>query len=291
MSPFLDRLRSGLTLLLDGGLGSMILARGLSRGQAPESWNEARPDEVTAVHRAYVEAGSDAVQTNTFGGHPARLARAGLLDRCEAIQAAAVRLARAASPRFVIGDLGPSGEYLPPVGRADAAEWRSGFERQGRALAEAGPDALHVETMSDLREARVALASLKAVAPHLPVLVSMTFERKKRGFFTVMGDPLVASLKALVEAGADAVGANCTLASPDLRDLAAEARATLSVPLVVQPNAGQPQPTVEGGVRYAQDPERFAEDMAAVAALGVAAVGGCCGTDPRFIQALRRRLG
>jgi methionine synthase I (cobalamin-dependent) len=290
VSAFLDRLGVGPPLLLDGGLGSMILARGLPRGHAPESWNEERPEEVTAVHRAYVEAGSEAVHTNTFGGSPARLGRAGLAERCEAIQAAAVRLARAAGAAFVIGDVGASGEYLPPVGRADREQWRAGFERQGRALAEAGPDALHVETMSDLREALVALAALKAAAPGLPVMVSLSFSRNKRGFFTVMGDALVASLRALAEAGADVVGANCTLASPDMPDLAAELRAaSLPVPLVVQPNAGQPQ--LDGEVvRYTQDPVAFAEDMARVAGLGVAAVGGCCGTDPRFIAALRARL-
>lgn len=277
-------------MLLDGGLGSMLLARGLPPGQAPEAWNEARPEEVTGVHRAYVEAGSEAVHTNTFGGHPARLAGAGLVERCGAIQGAAVRLARASGAPFVIGDVGPTGEYLPPVGRAEPAEWRAGFERQGLALREAGPDALHVETMSDLREALVALAALKAVAPRLPVLVSMTFARNKRGFFTVMGNPAVASLRTLAEAGADAVGANCTLSSPDMFDLAAELRGALEAPLVVQPNAGQPQLTADG-VRYAQEPQAFAGDMARVAALGVAAVGGCCGTDPRFIAALRAGIG
>jgi methionine synthase I (cobalamin-dependent) len=289
MSAFVDRLRAGPALLLDGGLGSMLIARGLVGGRPPESWNEERPEDVTAVHRAYVESGSEAIHTNSFGGHPVRLASAGLAERCEAIQLAAVRLARAAAPCFVIADVGPSGEYLPPVGHADVAEWRSGFERQGRALAEAGPDALHVETMSDLREALVALEALQAVAPRLPVIVSMSFERKKRGFFTMMGNPLVASLGALAEAGADAVGVNCTLSSPHMRDLAVELRAALEAPLVIQPNAGQPQLTAEG-VRYAQQPEQFAEDMASVAALGVAAVGGCCGTDPRFIKALRERL-
>lgn len=290
MGTFLDRLREGPTLLLDGGLGSMLLAQGLAPGHAPEAWNEERPADVTGIHRAYVDAGAEGVHTNTFGGHPARLARAGLAEGCGAIQGAAVRLARAAGAPFVIGDVGPTGEYLPPVGRAEPAEWRAGFERQGRALAEAGPDALHIETMSDLREALVALAALKAVAPHVPVLVSMTFARNKRGFFTVMGNPAVASLRTLAEAGADAVGANCTLSSRDMADLAAELRGALDVPLVVQPNAGQPQLTADG-VRYAQEPEAFAEDMARVAALGVAAVGGCCGTDPRFIAALRARLG
>jgi 5-methyltetrahydrofolate--homocysteine methyltransferase len=144
--------------------------------------------------------------------------------------------------------------------------------------------------MTDLREALVALECLKAEAPALPVLVSMTFQRKKRGFFTLMGDPLARALKALVAAGAAAVGANCTLTSADMKDLASEARASVDAPLVLQPNAGLPE--VQGdALLYSQEPAAFADDMAAVAELGIQAVGGCCGTDPRFIRALAARLG
>ncbi len=188
-----------------------------------------------------------------------------------------------------MGDVGPTGEYLPPVGAGDVSAWAPGFERLGRALAEAGVDALHVETMSDRREAACALDSLQRAAPGVPVMVSLTFERKKRGFFTVMGDPLADALRALRAAGADAVGVNCTLTSAAFRDLARDAREAVGGPLVLQPNAGQP--IAEGqGLRYAQEPEAFADDMAEIAAVGVAVLGGCCGTDPRFISALTRRL-
>ncbi|MBP1642068.1 MAG: methionine synthase cobalamin-binding domain protein [Acidobacteria bacterium] len=289
MSGLLAALTGARPLLLDGGLGSMLIARGLGGGEAPERWVLERGEQVAAVHRAYVEAGADAVQTATFGAHPARLARAGLEGRAGEVARAAVALARAAGAPFVIGDLGPSGEYLPPVGRADAGELALGFERLAAALAAAGVDALHVETMSDRREAALALAAALRAAPGVPVLVSLTFERRPRGFFTVMGDPLVASLAELAAAGAAAVGANCTLASSDMLELARAARAALATPLVVQPNAGRP--ILEAGVtRYAQAPEAFAADLAAIAALGVEAVGGCCGTDPDFIAALRRRL-
>ncbi|MEW6366880.1 MAG: homocysteine S-methyltransferase family protein [Acidobacteriota bacterium] len=289
MSAFLDRLRSGPPLVLDGGFGSMLIARGLPRGTPPDRWNLDRPGDVAAVHRAYVEAGSDAVHTNTFGANRIRLERFGLADRCLEINEAAVRIAREARPSFVIGDVGPTGEYLPPVGHADPAAWPECFEAQGQALSAAGVDAMHVETASDLREALAALAALRRAAPATPIMVSMTFERKKRGFFTIMGNSLIDSLRTLAEAGAAAVGANCSIASPDMRALAEEAVRALNVPLVIQPNAGQPEVSGET-VRYAQTPESFAGDVAAIAALGVRAVGGCCGTDPRFIAALRSRL-
>jgi methionine synthase I (cobalamin-dependent) len=290
VSDFAAALARRRPLLLDGGLGSMLIARGLAGGEAPERWVLERGAEVAAVHRAYAEAGADAVQTCTFGAHPLRLARAGLAGRCGEVARAAVALARDAGSRFVIGDLGPAGDYLPPVGHADPARLAAGFELLAGALADVGVDALHFETMSDLREARLALAAALGAAPHLPVMVSLTFERRRRGFFTIMGDPLVGALAALADAGATAVGANCTLASPDMLDLAREARAALPTALVFQPNAGQPILDA-GGVRYAQTPEEFAADLAAVAALGVAAIGGCCGTDPHFVAALRARLG
>ena len=290
MSALVERLTRGPTLLLDGGLGSMLIARGLAVGEAPEVWNRTRPDDVAAVHRAYVEAGSDVVHANCFGGNATRLGAHSLGAELSALNGAAVALARSAGPRFVLADVGPTGEYLPPVGKGELGAWRSVYLEQARALAESQGDGFHIETMSDLREALCALEALHEVAPDVPVLASLTFERRRRGFFTVMGDPLGASLRRLAEAGAAAVGANCTLTSADVRDLCAEARAATDAPLVVQPNAGTPQ-LVDGQLRYAQDPERFAEDMAALPALGVAAIGGCCGTDPRFIAALSRRLG
>jgi methionine synthase I (cobalamin-dependent) len=192
----------------------------------------------------------------------------------------------------VLADLGPTGQYRPPVGCGDPGAWRAAYSEQAAALAELGVDALHVETMGDLQEARVCLAAARAAAPGLPVLVSLTFDRRRRGFFTMMGDPLVESLAALAREGAAAVGANCSLTSPDMLDLAREALAALAalaIPLVLQPNAGQPRPSPEG-LRYDQDPAAFAADQAAAARLGVRLVGGCCGTDPRFIAALRQAL-
>lgn len=287
---FRERVLSGGPVLLDGGMGSALIARGLQLGEPPEAWNLRHPERVVDVHRSFVAAGSDAVQTNTFGGNAIRLGPSGLAAEADRIHRAAVESARAAGARFVIGDIGPSGEYLPPVGQADAGRWATVFAAQARALAEAGVDAFHVETMSDLREARAALGAIVAVAPSLPVMVSMTFERKKRGFFTVMGDPLVATLRALREAGALVVGANCTLASDQMLALVEEAAAEVPGPLVIQPNAGSPEARSDGSFHYAQSPEVFAAEMQAIARRGVSVLGGCCGTDARFIAALSKRL-
>jgi 5-methyltetrahydrofolate--homocysteine methyltransferase len=292
VSAFLDRLRSGTCLLLDGGFGTELIARGLAAGDPPDRWTLERPDDVAAVHRAYVEAGSEAVHANTFGANRARLTRYGLADRLAEINQTAVRLARSSGTRWVIADIGPTGEHLPPVGNGDPDSWRRSFEEQGGAIAACTPavDAFHVETMIDIREALIALEALHRGAPGVPILVSLTFERKRRGFFTIMGDPLGSSLSRLAEAGAAAVGANCSLTSRDMRDLAEEALAFSEAPLVFQPNAGTPE-CAGRGIRYAQEPGAFAEDLAPLSDRPrVAALGGCCGTDPRFIRALRARM-
>lgn len=289
MNAFAERLRRRETTLLDGGLGSLLIARGLAAGTAPESWVLSRPEEVRRAHGDYVDAGSHAVHAATFGANAIRLARFSLADRCEVLNTEAVRLARESGARFVLADVGPTGEYLAPVGTGDPRAWKDAFVRQGRALAGAAPDALHVETMTDLREALIALEALQTAAPSLPVMVSLTFERKKRGFFTIMGDSLAKSLRTLADAGAAAVGANCTLASGEMRPLAEEARAAVDLPVVIQPNAGSPEMR-DGSVFYSQTPEAFAGEMAFISSLGVELVGGCCGTDPRFIRALGSRL-
>jgi 5-methyltetrahydrofolate--homocysteine methyltransferase len=283
------RLAEARPLLLDGGLGTQLIAAGLEAGQPPERWVLEHPERLLEVHRAYVAAGSELIHPCTFGANRLRLRPFGLEDRLEDINRQAVALARQAGARWVVGDIGPVGEYLPPVGQGNPDTWKAAFEEQGALLASLEVDGFHVETMSDLREARVALAALRAVAPDLPVMVSMTFDRKRRGFFTVMGDRLAPSLRALCDDGAAAVGANCSITSPDMRALAAEALEAVDAPVVLQPNAGQPRVTGRGVV-YDQDPAEFVRDVAEMARMGVRVVGGCCGSDPGFIAGLRAAL-
>jgi 5-methyltetrahydrofolate--homocysteine methyltransferase len=287
-----DEVRSRLServLLLDGGMGSLLMAAGLERGRAPEWWNLEHPERVEGAHRSYAEAGSDMVHTNTFGASPPKLSAAGLDGRCRDVVAAAVAIARGAcgASTMVAGDIGPTGLLLPPVGGATIDEIGDAFREQADALAGAGVDLISIETMYDLREALAALAAARATG--LPVLASMTFESRKRGFFTIMGDALGRSLVALTEAGADAVGCNCSVTSSVMVGMVAEARRSVDARLVAQPNAGQPRVT-GGGTTYDASPEEFARDLMAMVAAGAGLVGGCCGTDARFIRAARVAL-
>jgi 5-methyltetrahydrofolate--homocysteine methyltransferase len=271
---------------LDGGLGSMLIAAGLPPGHGPERWNLEQPARVEAVHRAYVDAGCRVVHANTFGCSQPKLRAAGLdADVATVNRAAVAHARRAAGERAVVaGDLGPTGLSLPPLGNATVADLESAFVEQVEVLVEAGVDLLSIETMYDLRE---ALAALAAARRHdLPVMASMTFEARKRGFFTVMGDPLAGSLATLAAAGADAVGCNCSVGPDTMVAMAAEALASVSVPVVAQPNAGLPRTTPEG-VGYDAGPAEFARACAAMAAAGVALLGGCCGTTPAHLAAAR----
>jgi methionine synthase I (cobalamin-dependent) len=282
-------LLDGKPLLLDGGMGSLLIAAGLERGRAPEHWVLERPERVEAAHCAYVEAGSGAVQTNTFGASPPKLAASGLEGRCRDVNRLAVSVAKsaAAGRALVAGDVGPTGLLRPPMGQATEPDFLRAFREQVSALAEAGADFISIETMFDLVEALAALEA--AVETGLPVVASMTFEKKKRGFFTIMGNPLLDSLKALESGGADAAGFNCSVTSGVMLEMVREAAPSLGVPLAAQPNAGQPRAVPEG-ITYDASPEAFAGDLAAMALSGARILGGCCGTDPGFIRRARTAL-
>jgi 5-methyltetrahydrofolate--homocysteine methyltransferase len=288
MTPF--ELRSQLlsrVLLADGGLGTLLIGMGLQQGAAPEAWLLEHPERVTEVHRRYVEAGSDIIHTATFGASPPKLAASGLAGRCEELNSRAVELARkaAGTRSLVAGDVGPTGQFLPPMGVATDEQLQESFRPQIEALARAGVDLISIETMYDVRE---ALAAVRAACESgLAVLCSMTFEPRRRGTFTIMGDPLVASLSALHAAGATVVGFNCTVTSEPMIAMVEQARhARSDMPIIAQPNAGQPQTTATG-IRYDADPGDFARDVLKMVASGARIVGGCCGTDDAFIRAAR----
>ncbi len=288
--PALAALAEKRVVLLDGAMGTALVELGLAAGACPELWNLERPEAVLAVHQSYVAAGSDAVQTNTFGASPLALARHGLADRMVEVNRAAAELARqaAGTDRLVAGNIGPSGRLIAPLGDVSLAELADSFARQAEVLAASGVDYLSIETMMDLAEARCALEA--ALGTGLPVTVCLTFERRKRGHFTLMGNGPREAMQTLVQAGATAVGANCSLGAADMWDLVPELlEGSGSAPVIVKPNAGLPE-LVDGRPVYRQDPLSFAADVARCVELGARIVGGCCGTGGEHVAALRRKL-
>ncbi len=285
----LELVKQGV-VLFDGAMGTMLIARGLSRGVAPEKWNVERPEVVGEIHRAYFSAGSDVVQTNTFGGNRFKLRDKHLEDDLVRINETAVRLAREVCPpeKFVAGDVGPSGKLMAPFGPYSVREMEAIFAEQGQILVDAGVDLISIETMFTLEEALAALRAIRGVTD-LPIFVSMSFDLKPKGFFTLMGETPKACVKTLEENGADVLGSNCQLGSREMVDLIHELRSLTNIPIIAQPNAGSP--VVKGGETvYEQSPEEFAEDILRIVEAGANVIGGCCGTTPRFIQEARQRL-
>lgn len=277
----LTRLSQG-PVLFDGAMGSLLIAQGLSHGDAPELWNVENTAVVEGAHHAYYEVGADVVTTNTFGGTRPKLDAKGLGDRVEELNHAGAELAVATRPegKFVAGDIGPTGKITGLPGAVSDGELRDAFAEQARALAAAGVDFLIIETMYDLGEALAAVSA--AAETGLPVAATMTFDEKPRGFFTLMGNRVEECISALEKVGASVVGANCTLAPDGMIELLKTMRPETSLPILIQPNAGQP--TLEGErAVYSAEPENFALEVRKLLEGGANAVGGCCGTTPEFI--------
>ncbi len=289
MRSLLDRLKAGDILVGDGAWGTLLMARGLKPGEPPESINLTRSDALEDIARQYLDAGAEIVTTNTFGGSPARLRQYGLDRDTEAINRAAVDVARraAADRAYVSASVGPCGHVLAPYGDANPADVAAGFERQIRALFTAGVDLICIETMTDLQEATLAVRAARTAAPGVPVMATMTFERTRRGFFTVMGVSVEQAARGLTEAGADIVGSNCGNGIEIMIDVARAFRACTDRPIAIQTNAGLPEQRGSTLV-YQETPDFMAEKAAALLELGVSLIGGCCGTTPDHIRAIRR---
>ncbi len=291
MNGSLLDLAKGRTVLLDGGLGTELMARGLPQGSSPESWNAERPEAVSAVHADYFAAGSDVVSTNSFGGSRIKLAGHGLGARARELNLAAARLACAVRPagKYVAGSMGPTGKFLKPQGDLEEEELEAAFAEQAAALAEGGVDLLILETHYDLREALCAVrGSRKTTA--LPIFATMTFNAVPRGYFTIMGDSAARSAAALEEAGVVALGANCTLNSEQMIGCIGALRQATRLPLVAQANAGKPAIGEDGCVVYSQGLEDYVRHVPDIVRAGAAFIGGCCGTTPAYIRAMAQIL-
>ena len=284
MNRLLEWLEGGL-LITDGAWGTQLQARGLEPGASPDTWNLTHPDRVEAVARAYVEAGSQIILTNTF-----RANRVAMEGDLEAINRAGVEISRraAAGRALVFASIGPTGKMLME-GELSPEQARDAFIAQAKALASAGADALLIETMSDIEEAHLAVAAARTTG--LPVVVSFAFDSGKNRDRTMMGATPEAVAAAMAEAGADAVGANCGVGVEHAAPICRRLHAACDLPVWIKPNAGLPK--MEGeAVRYGTSAESFASHFAALREAGASFLGGCCGSTPDFIRALvRARCG
>jgi 5-methyltetrahydrofolate--homocysteine methyltransferase len=287
--PFLDLLKKR-TVLFDGAMGTTLIVRGLAAGESPEGWNLSHGDVVSEVHRAYVEAGADVLQTNTLGGTRMKLMASGLADQAKEVNVQAIRLARKFCPDhgYVAGDIGPTGQFLPPVGTCTPEEMEKSFREQAEILAVEGVDLFVIETFYDLQEIALAVRAVRSISK-LPIVATLSFERKPRGFFTMMGNSVTDCARELAAAGADVLGSNCGIGSADMVDLVPLWRESTDLPMLIQPNRGQPE-IKDGNLTYRQTPEAFAEDILKIVKAGSDAVGGCCGTTPEFTALIYQRL-
>ncbi len=291
MTGLVERIEAGEVLVADGATGTMLQQKGLAPGQCPESFNLTCPEVLEQVAAQYRQAGADIVQTNTFGGSPLKLAAYRLADQTEQVNQAAVRAVRGAvgDSAFVSGSCGPCGRMLKPYGDADPDEVYESFRRQMTALIEAGVDAVCVETMIDPAEASLAVKAAKDVSPALPVMATMTFEATPKGFFTIMGTSVERAAAELRRAGADVVGSNCGNGIENMVEIARAFRASSGRPVIIQSNAGLPKLEGDRPV-YSETPAFMADRARELVALGVSIIGGCCGTTPEHIRALRRMV-
>ncbi|HME57269.1 MAG TPA: homocysteine S-methyltransferase family protein [Terracidiphilus sp.] len=281
MSRLSEWLADGL-LITDGAWGTELQARGLPPGTMPDTWNLAHPERVEAVARAYVEAGSQVILTNTFRANA--IAMHGCAeDDLDAINRAGVALSRhAAGEALVFASIGPTGKLLL-TGDIDSEQVAAAYIAQARSLAAAGADALLLETMSEIEEARLAVKAARRTG--LPVIASFAFDSGKNKDRTMMGATPESVAEAMVEAGADAVGANCGVGVEQVVPICRRLRAASDLPIWIKPNAGLP--TMEGtSIRYSTSAEFFASHYVALRDAGAAFIGGCCGTTPEFIRAL-----
>ena len=272
----------------DGAIGSELIALGLDLAvEPPEAWTLSRPELVRALHARYLAAGAEVVQTNTFGGSRPRLERAGLANAIARVNRDAVALARAAGAPLVIASLGPTG--IDPISADAAPRIEAAYREQIEHLAAAGADGLHAETMCHPVEAIGLLAAARAVAPRLPVLVSATVALGDFGFQTPWATPLARMARECEEAGADALGLNCSLEARKMLGAVRALRELTALPIVAQPQGGEPSMDCRGE-RKGDTPERFAQGCLRLVEAGADAVGGCCGAGPAYVAELGRVL-
>lgn len=284
-------LQSGKPILLDGAMGTMLIQAGLASGDSPEEWNVLHPDKIRQIHRNYIQAGSQIILTNSFGGTSVRLESHGLQDKAIELNRVAAENARieadaASQPVLVAGSIGPTGQLLEPLGTLSLAQAEKTFQDQATGLLEGGVDLFWIETMSDLNEVKAAVSSIRSMS-NLPIAVSMSFDSHGH---TMMGISPVRAVKELKKMDIQLLGANCGTGSDELIEAIKEMRsADRDLILIAKANAGIPE-VVGKEVVYNGSPELMAAYAIEVYKLGARLIGGCCGNSPDHIQAMAEAL-
>jgi len=288
MHGVIEELLARGAVVTDGAWGTQLQARGLGLGEFPDEWNLSHPEQVTQVARAYVAAGSRVILTNTFGANRIRLNEQGLAEKAWQINqaGAAISLAAAGGEAQVFASIGPSGKMLLS-GDITADELAAAFAEQALALSEAGVHGLVIETMSDLEEAKLAVAAARRT--HLPVVACLVFDSGKNKDRTMMGQTPEQAARALTEAGADVIGANCGQGVAGFVAICGRLHAATDRPIWIKANAGLPT-VVDGQAKYTSTPEDFARLVPDLLAAGASFIGGCCGTTPSFLQAVAEKV-
>ena len=291
MSAIYEALEKGI-LISDGAMGTMLQGKGLTDGGAPELWNVENPSAIEEVLESYAASGANLITTNTFGGTRGRLQMHGLEDRLFELNKAGAEIARKVADRhpgcFVMGDIGPSGELMEPMGTMTLDEAEALFADQIKGLVAGGVDAILIETMSDLQEVEAAVKAAKSVAPELPIIVTFSFDTNLR---TMMGVKPALAVKTLAAEGVRIIGANCGRGVDEMRVIAkelTEARPE-GIYIITQSNAGLPK-LVGGDFMYDGTPDEMAKYAQDMKALGVNVIGSCCGSTPAHTAAMKAAI-
>lgn len=290
MNHFLSTLKSKRVLLCDGAMGTELQRRGLKVGDCPEEYNLSRPEIIQSIHKDYFDAGSDIVETNTFGANRLRLKFYGLENKVKEINFAAINNVKAILPKdkFIAGSIGPLGELIEPLGNISEQFAYEVFAEQANILETGGVDLLLIETMMSIEEASVAVKAAKENSS-LPIAASMTFELGKTGLKTPWGVDVKTAVSELTKSAADIIGANCGKGFDEMILVMNEMKQLTDKSLLAQSNAGIPE-LVNGALLYKETPEMITPQISELLNIGVNIIGGCCGTNPQHIKKMRAIL-
>ena len=288
MKNILERIKTGEILLGDGAIGTQIQRYYSGDMSVPELVNVEAPEIIERIASEYFKAGAQLIETNTFGGSVVKLGGSGNSERVKELNSIGVSIVKniVKGKAYISGSVGPSGKLLEPMGDGNPEVIKDGFKKQIKILIESGVDVICIETMIDLQEAILAIEATREVSNSIPIITTMTFNKTPRGFFTVMGNNVESISLALEEAGADIIGSNCGNGFEKMVEIAKEFKKYSNLPIMIQSNAGQPE-VRNGELFYSETPEFFAEKAKELIDIGVSIIGGCCGTTPEHIMAMK----